>query len=323
MFDDWTLVCKKQIINGFDVFTIPKGVILYTGVDIRYIKNISDRKSTFFATFPFASVYGLSSDYGGNSEFGSVVGYKLEDDINLLNMESECNYRLLRKLSTVPLVDGVDEDILQFAFKDGNERNSNEQTDKVLVNWMCRSVFTKNMLKHKIYGYAYTSKMNNHDEIMICKEIINSLSTFTKPTLIYRILMYMNVEIRHNKLIPSKKYKLYETKDGEFTGKIIDINDDLKFRIGSKEIHHLLKYNLRYDEYIPYGSNLDHWMERRVMIRNKDIDKFMFTEPFESKRIEILNHLFYHSNDKSEYIEDCPKTYKLLKKTIDNKLSDR
>ena len=116
---------------------------------------------------------------------------------------------------------------------------------------------------------------------------------------------------------------LYETKDGEFTGKIIDINDDLKFRIGSKEIHHLLKYNLRYDEYIPYGSNLDHWMERRVMIRNKDIDKFMFTEPFESKRIEILNHLFYHSNDKSEYIEDCPKTYKLLKKTIDNKLSDR
>jgi hypothetical protein len=64
-------------------------------------------------------------------------------------------------------------------------------------------------------------------------------------------------------------------------------------------------------------------MERRVMIRNKDIDKFMFTEPFESKRIEILNHLFYHSNDKSEYIEDCPKTYKLLKKTIDNKLSDR
>lgn len=297
IIDDWTTKYKKKIIEDLDVFTIPKGTILYRGINIKFIKRKTSQH-IFLSTLPVATIYGYSSDYGGNKQMGCVVGYKLPKDIHLLNMESECNYRIIRKNSKIPpALHKQYKDILHEAFNDGKNRYSHEEVDNIIVKWFCRFIKTKKMLKdgnHIISGYAYTSLMNNHNEVMICNKYID----YNNPDVIYRALPYMDINIKNNVLIDDKKYKLYETIKGKYTGNNMKI-DDLKYEISpgnyifvKNVLNDLYINNVKYVEDIPYGSDLDF---DKVIQRNKDIDAFLFEGVFKKKRDEYVKHIFEFS----------------------------
>lgn len=171
--DDW-IKCSKivTLANGWDVFEVPPGTILYKGVNIYdEDKNITN-KPMWFATLQQANMYAFSSD-NTTGEFGKVVTFKVKTQLYLLNMESINNYN---KIYSEGLAAGLPpsyedgSNVLNYAFGYGTDpnnknylrRNSFPGFDKELANWIC------NKKLDKISGWAYSKLPGFHEEIMIC-----------------------------------------------------------------------------------------------------------------------------------------------------------
>ena len=109
---DWRKHATEYIdpSTGLQYFKVPKGAILYHGMDIKYPFDIT-RVPKYFARLPTAYPYGFVSAKNNRSvEGGKVVPFRLKEDILVLNITSLENWKIL-----MPTEENVPEDVLREA----------------------------------------------------------------------------------------------------------------------------------------------------------------------------------------------------------------
>lgn len=289
MLYDWTKHIIRTTINDYDVIIIPKNSIIYSGKSLKhYLDDGSENiGASFYTTFDVATDYAFNPNLMNSidpTDYYGVFSYKITKDIVLLDMESSKNYENLHKLSDIPRLKYMNNiDILTYSFNNGNKRYSDVEVDILLINWICKKI-EDNVIP--VIGYAYTEKMQNHNEIMIC-------SNKAKPKKIeniYRTIPYLD-----------ENY-IFETKNGVITNKI-NIKD-ISYKVNNKV------YNIninREKSYVVYGGNYDEDIE--LYKRNKNIDKFMYIKELNNILIEYVYKYFNTDEYKEDYREIFPKSY--------------
>ena len=140
---DWRANATEYIdpSTGLQYFKVPKGAILYHGMDIKYPFNTTIMPK-YFATLHIAYPYGfVSLKNNRTAEQGKVVPFRLKEDILVLNILSLENWKIL-----MPTEENVPEDVLReadenFHYKPNSDRkfigrDSTTKGDNVVYNYI-------------------------------------------------------------------------------------------------------------------------------------------------------------------------------------------
>jgi hypothetical protein len=140
---DWRKHATEYIdpSTGLQYFKLPKGSILYHGMDIKYPFDIT-RVPKYFGTLTTAYPYGfVSRKNNRTAEQGKVVPFRLKEDILVLNITSLENWKIL-----MPTEENVPEDVLleadeSFYYKPNSGRKfigrtSTTKGDNVIYNYI-------------------------------------------------------------------------------------------------------------------------------------------------------------------------------------------
>jgi len=140
---DWRKHATEYIdpSTGLQYFKVPKGAILYHGMDIKYPFNTSIMPK-YFATLQVAYPYGfVSRKNSRTAEQGKVVPFRLKEDILVLNIISLENWKIL-----MPTEENVPKDVLReanenFYYKPNSDRDfigrySTTKGDNIVYNYI-------------------------------------------------------------------------------------------------------------------------------------------------------------------------------------------
>jgi hypothetical protein len=140
---DWRKHATEYIdpSTGLQYFKLPKGAILYHGMDIKYPFDTSIMPK-YFATLHVAYPYGfVSRKNNRTAEQGKVVPFRLKEDILVLNITSLENWKIL-----MPTEENVPEDVLReadesFYYKPNSDRDfigrdSTTKGDNIVYNYI-------------------------------------------------------------------------------------------------------------------------------------------------------------------------------------------
>jgi len=140
---DWRKHATEYIdpSTGLQYFKVPKGAILYHGMDIKYPFNTSIMPK-YFATLQVAYPYGfVSRKNSRTAEQGKVVPFRLKEDILVLNIISLENWKIL-----MPTEKNVPKDVLReanenFYYKPNSDRDfigrySTTKGDNIVYNYI-------------------------------------------------------------------------------------------------------------------------------------------------------------------------------------------
>jgi hypothetical protein len=140
---DWRKHATEYIdpSTGLQYFKLPKGAILYHGMDIKYPFDTSIMPK-YFATLHVAYPYGfVSRKNNRTAEQGKVVPFRLKEDILVLNITSLENWKIL-----MPTEENVPEDVLReadesFYYKPSSDRDfigrdSTTKGDNIVYNYI-------------------------------------------------------------------------------------------------------------------------------------------------------------------------------------------
>lgn len=127
--------------TGLKYLKVPKGAILYHGMDIKYPFNTTIMPK-YFATLHVAYPYGfVSRKNSRTAEQGKVVPFRLKEDILVLIITSLDNWKIL-----MPTEENVPEDVLReadesFYYKPNSDRgfigrDSTTKGDNIVYNYI-------------------------------------------------------------------------------------------------------------------------------------------------------------------------------------------
>ncbi len=160
---DWKQTAVEMEMSGYQILKLTKDTIAYSGVSAN-IPDSTFKGSQYFATLDPALYYGFAGETK-RGDRGKVIIVQATKDIYLLDMTNKSNYMKLRtdfSPEQLPLY-GKD-DVLKWAFDDGNNRESHSSIDEIFSDWLCKNL--------KLDGWAIrqmkAGSKNWHDEIMIC-----------------------------------------------------------------------------------------------------------------------------------------------------------
>jgi hypothetical protein len=249
---DWTQCVTKDNINGWDILIIPKGTLLFQGVGIRknYLRSIGriseSYADNFFGNLAVASFYAFSSDIA-TGEYGKVLTFNVDKDIILFDADSVSNYdKIYNSGISVPSSEIGNQDLIEYAF--GYTKGGTlKRYSHELIDLAFVDWFCKNFTNFN--GYAYLNLPGLTTEVFIC-----DLSLLTVLDVEYRFVSYYDPK------------SILKVVSGEFTGETITFKD-LPLFVGGRKI------DLR-----PNFSSI------YTPVKTQQSDKFLFDEPFMSKR---------------------------------------
>lgn len=250
---DWTHCVTKKNINGWDTLIIPKGTLLFQGVGIRknYLRSIGripeSYTDNFFGNLAVASFYAFSSDIA-TGEYGKVLTFKVDKDIILFDADSVSNYdKIYNSGISVPSSEIGNQDLIEYVFGYTPKGRTLKRYSHELIDLAFVDWFCKNFKEFD--GYAYLNLPGLTTEVFIC-----DLSLLTVLDVEYRFVSYYDPK------------SILKVVSGEFTGETIKFKD-LPLFVGGRKID--LRPN--------FGSIY-------TPVKTQQSDKFLFDEPFMSKR---------------------------------------
>jgi hypothetical protein len=185
--DPW-LTCGKKMVttDGWEVYEIPVGTILYKGVKSEFPDgDIKTIYPSWFASLETAFKYAFQKIKGEN---GKVITCVVKEPFRVLDMKSKNNFKLIHDrgiaidvpvdVGTYRFIEGrkkgTEESVLEYGFGynprqvSTPKRQSNIYYDLSLAEWLCK----KNL--DGIIGWGHEKmgiqgkKGLFHDEIMVC-----------------------------------------------------------------------------------------------------------------------------------------------------------
>lgn len=272
---DWKTVVEIGTKNGYDVYIIPKGTILYRGTSISVPHGNMKGGALFLGDFPLAAHYAYENNDVLRPSNGKIVEYETLQDIEVLNMNSITTLmELSKKYNTTRT-----KDILQktFGFKSGKgkiNRYSDYETDGQLAEWYCSTTGAA--------GYAIIDPPGFHSEVMLCDQ---------------SLVRETGVEHRWIPFFDTKH--IYETSDGQMTGKKT-IVEGLAYKFNGRP-HIMKRFSFPSNE-LPYIGKYDPYVKPRDTKR----EAFMQTP-------EIKDALVRYLKKDRKYLEDDePEIYELF-----------
>lgn len=278
---DWKSNLQIGTKNGFDVYIIPKGTLLYRGTSIGQPKGRKMKGSALFlGDLPLAAHYAYENNDVLMPSNGKIVEYQTTKDIELLNMNTITTLTQLSKRYNTKRTKEILEQTFGFETRKGKiYRYSDYETDGQLAEWYCSTTGTS--------GYAIIDPPGFHSEVMLCD---------------HSLVRETGVEYRWIPFYDSKN--IYKVSQGTMTGEKLAING-LSYTFDGKQ-HIMNRFSF-------IGSELPYIGKNDPYVKPKDVSREAFMESPEIK--QALRDYLNKDIIRLYLEEDYPEIYQMLRKT--------